>query len=247
MTKTDAIINPKRSKNSPELGPLAVMAATEPDISILCSLFNLNPNTFQKLFTSRLYVEKKGGTNISLTGPFVGAPYATMLLETLIAWGARKILFLGWCGAIAHNVKIGDIVLPTAAIIDEGTSRHYISANAKSLPSEGMLDQTRQMLQADGHNFHQGAIWSTDAVYRETRDKVAYFQNHNALAVDMETSSLFTVATFRGVEIGGILVVSDELSTLQWRPGFKEKRFGQGRRIACRMVTRLCQQLVNQT
>lgn len=246
MTQNDAIINPKKSKNSPELGPVAVMVATEADISLLRELFNFTENSFRKLFISRLYVGEKSRSPVSLAGPLIGAPYAAMLLETLIAWGVRKILFLGWCGAILDHVKIGDVILPTAAMIDEGTSAHYISSNSPSTASQMIVNHARQCLREERIAFHHGTIWSTDAVYRETTAKVEYFQKQNVLAVDMETSSLFTVAKFRGVELGGVLVVSDELSALKWRPGFKEKRFQQSRRIACRMVTRLCQRLANQ-
>ena len=245
MTQNDAIINPKRSKNSPKLGPVAVMVATETDLSLLCELFNFPENSFRKLFISRLYIGEKSRSPVSLAGPLIGAPYAAMLLETLIAWGARKILFLGWCGAISDNVKIGDVILPAAAMIDEGTSAHYISNNCLSKASQMIVNHARQCLREEQIAFHHGTIWSTDAVYRETPAKVEYFKKQNALAVDMETSSLFTVAKFRGVELGGVLVVSDELSSLKWRPGFKQKRFQQSRRIACRMVTRLCQWLVN--
>ena len=243
MTDEDAIINPGEGKRSPQLGPVAVMVATEPDLAILCSLLNLNPETFQKIFISRLYAAKQSTSDISLIGPMIGAPYATMLLETLIAWGARKILFLGWCGAISEKVKIGDIILPTSAIVDEGTSRHYISERAESEPSEGIVAQSRQMLQTAGLKFHQGIVWSTDAVYRETRDRVAYFQKKDALAVEMETSSIFTVARFRDVQVGGILVVSDELSDFHWQPGFKTKNFKQARRAACKVVMKICQML----
>ena len=246
MTDDDAIINPKKSNNSPELGPVAVMVATEADLSLLCELSNFTENSFRKLFISRLYVDREARSHVSLAGPLIGAPYAAMLLETLIAWGVRKILFLGWCGAISDNVKIGDVILPTAAMIDEGTSAHYISNNSPSTASQMIVNHARQYLREEQIAFHHGTIWSTDAVYRETPAKVEYFQKQNALAVDMETSSLFTVAKFRGVELGGVLVVSDELSALKWRPGFKEKRFQQSRRIACRMVTRLCQRLVKQ-
>jgi len=243
MEDNQAVINPKRAKNSPELGPVAVMAATEPDLSTLCCLLNLNPETHRKLFISRLYIHEKAYSNTSLVGPMIGAPYAAMLLETIIALGARKIIFLGWCGAISNKVKIGDIVLPTSAVIDEGTSRHYNADIAASVPSEEIVGQTRQRLQEDELDFHQGVIWSTDAVYRETREKVEYFQNKNVLAVEMETSCLFTVATFRQVELGAILVVSDELSTYQWQPGFKDNHFKQARMKACRLVKELCQTL----
>ena len=246
MTRNDAIINPRKSKSSPELGPVAVMVATETDLSLLCELFNFPENSFRKLFISRLYIGGKSRSPVSLAGPLIGAPYAAMLLETLIVWGARKILFLGWCGAISDNVKIGDVILPAAAMVDEGTSAHYISNSSLSKASQTIVNHARQCLCEEQIVFHHGTIWSTDAVYRETAAKVEYFQKQNALAVDMETSSLFTVAQFRGVELGGVLVVSDELSSLKWRPGFKEKRFQQSRRIACRMVTRICQRLMTQ-
>jgi purine-nucleoside phosphorylase len=246
MTKTDAIINPKRSKSSPMLGPIVLMVATESDLSLLCELFNLNENSFRKLFISRLYVDAGKIANLAVVGPLVGAPYAVMLLETLIAWGAERILFFGWCGAISDGVKIGDIILPDSAIIDEGTSSHYISNNSLSRPSPLIVAQAREYLNEKDFRFHHGKIWSTDAVFRETRDKVLSFQKQNVLAVDMEMSSVFTVAKFRDVDAGGILIVSDELSTLKWRPGFKDKRFEQNRRTACRVVTELCHRMLIQ-
>ena len=242
MSNSDAIINPGEGKRFPQLGTVAVMVATEPDLSILCSLLNLTPKTFQKVFISKLYVSKQSNPDISLIGPMVGAPYATILLETLIAWGARKIFFLGWCGAISEKVKIGDIILPTSAIVDEGTSSHYNLNNSTSSPTPMLVTHILEYLQQKNINFHHGTIWSTDAIYRETRDKVQYFQKQDVLAVDMETSSLFSVAKFRDVDISAILVVSDELSTLQWRTGFKDKRFKQGRTAVCEVIKHLCLQ-----
>jgi len=242
MSNSDAIINPGEGKRFPQLGTVAVMVATEPDLSILCSLLNLTPKTFQKVFISRLHVSKQSNPDISLIGPMVGAPYATILLETLIAWGARKIFFLGWCGAISEKVKIGDIILPTSAIVDEGTSSHYNLNNSTSSPTPMLVTHILEYLQQKNIKFHHGTIWSTDAIYRETRDKVQYFQKQDVLAVDMETSSLFSVAKFRDVDISAILVVSDELSTLQWRTGFKDKRFKQGCTTVCEVIKHLCLQ-----
>jgi purine-nucleoside phosphorylase len=88
-------------------------------------------------------------------------------------------------------------------------------------------------------DFHAGAVWSTDAVFRETRQRVATYQQSGILAVDMETSALCSVAKFRGVDLGVILVVSDELSSLTWRPGFKHERFMHGRKTACRVIREL--------
>jgi uridine phosphorylase len=242
-TGDDAIINPRRGKMSPPLGSVAVMASAEADLGILCPLLGFDELKFKKLFNSRLYANDTASGGVSLTGPLIGAPYAVMLLETLIAWGATKIIFLGWCGAISPLVKLGDIILVTAAMIDEGTSGHYAPDQAESRPSERLVAQIRQLIRNKELNCREGAIWSTDAVYRETRQKVELYQSKDVLAVEMETSALFTVAGFRKIEVAAVLVVSDELSTFKWRPGFKDDKFKKGRIAACGLLKRLCQTL----
>ncbi len=175
-----------------------------------------------------------------MVGPFVGAPYAAMLLETIIAWGVERIIFFGWCGAISHDVKIGDIIIPTSATIDEGTSKHYHQVDDISRPSSYIQKNTKEALIKAGLCFHEGIVWSTDAIYRETCEKVKYYQQKDILAVEMELSALFTVAKFRNVQMGGILVVSDELSTLTWRPGFREQRFKESRMSVVKEIKALC-------
>jgi purine-nucleoside phosphorylase len=92
-------------------------------------------------------------------------------------------------------------------------------------------------------NFHNGAIWSTDAIYRETGEKVKYFQNQQAIGVEMEISALFTVAKFRGVDAAALAVVSDELASLKWRPGFKLDEFRRGRMAACTVIRDVCHKI----
>jgi nucleoside phosphorylase len=124
MSKDDAIVRPVKGRNFSQPGVYAVMVSNEADLRMLCRQMNLQEDCFIKLFMSRLYIDNRQA-NLTLAGPFIGAPYAVMILETLIARGARKILFFGWCGAISPDVRIGDIIIPTGAIIDEGTSRHW--------------------------------------------------------------------------------------------------------------------------
>jgi uridine phosphorylase len=175
----------------------------------------------------------------------VGAPYAALVLESLIAWGARQVLFLGWCGAIAPSVEIGDIILPTAAFRDEGTSVHYGAGAAEKpiLPAPTLVKEMRSVLEAGESAYREGGVWSTDAVYRETPEKIAHFRQLGASVVEMEISALFTVGRFRGVEVAALLVVSDDLSRLVWRPGFKSTPFREGRRQAIAEMVRLCRRL----
>ena len=244
MTRTDAIIFPKKGKRSPPLGPFGVIAGTETDLTLLCNLLDLDKSQYQKLFTSRLFVAGRPGAGFSLTGPLIGAPYAAMVLETLIVRGARKIIFLGWCGSISQKVKIGDIIVATSAIIDEGTSGHYKEDNNRiSFPSDLMVTGLKGTLDRRRVNYHHGSVWTTDAIYRETRDKVEYYQHLDVIGVEMEISALYTVANFRNVELGALVVVSDELASFKWRPGFKMNEFKHGREAACAVVRDLCRKI----
>jgi len=236
----DAVVNPQKPRNIPDIGSLAVMAATRTDLFLLADILPFDKNKFEPIFISRRYDIPHGPQVFSVTGPFVGAPYAVMLLETLIACGARRILFLGWCGAVSERVKIGDIILPTSVVIDEGTSRHYGADDGGRMPALfPLMSKIRLILQKNNIDFYSGAVWSTDAVFRETRSRVAAYRQSGILAVDMETSALCSVAKFRGVDLGALLVVSDELSSLTWRPGFKHKKFADGRKTACRVIREL--------
>jgi purine-nucleoside phosphorylase len=168
-----------------------------------------------------------------------------MIAETLIACGARTLVFLGWCGAVAAEPAIGDLVLPTSALIDEGTSRNYLPGIDRVAPSDSLTRQVRGLCSAAGPALHEGPVWTTDAVFRETRDKVRDFRHRGVLAVEMETSALFAVGAFRAVDAAALLVVSDDLSTLSWRPGFKDPRFARGRQAAADLVDRLCAALTS--
>jgi len=237
MPASEAIVNPIKGSNAPDPGSLALLVGTLGDVNRLCGTMNLPKSQSRPIFISRMYPQTDRQPGVSLTGPMIGAPYAVMILETLIAWGARRFIFFGWCGAISPAVKIGDILIPSAAVIDEGTSRHYPDGAAPlSRPSAAITNTLKAGLRRKNVSFHEGPVWSTDAIFRETTDKVRHYQAEGVLAVEMELSALFTVANFRGVDLGGVLLVSDELSSLTWCPGFKEERFKRGREAVSELL-----------
>jgi purine-nucleoside phosphorylase len=155
-------------------------------------------------------------------------------------------LYFGSCGAISPKVAIGDVILPDGAVVDEGTSPHYAPAIAGKtvLPSQGIVDVVRGELASTADlTFKEGPVWTTDAIYRETRGKVARFQAAGVLGVEMELSALWTVAHYRGAEAAGLLVASDELSDFTWKPGFKDDRFIQGRAAAIEVIDAVCRRM----
>jgi uridine phosphorylase len=220
------------------------MVATQNDLQALCRQFQINAEEYYPLYMSRLYVVSGSGRRFAVVGPLVGAPYAAIILETLIAAGVAKIVFWGWCGAVSGKVKIGDIIVPDGAVIDEGTSRQYGADFASvAQPSTEMQNKIKEALTQHRLGFHEGAVWSTDAIFRETRATVEQFQSRGILAVEMETSALFAVGKYRAVKVGALLLVSDELATFTWKPGFKDPRFKQSRRQAGNVIGTLCQNL----
>ena len=235
MPDRRAIVNPVRGKQPPDTGLLAIMAATESDLRLLSRLAHTPVVEQRKLFMSSLQVHADDQRRFTLAGPMVGAPYAAMIVEALAVWGVESILFVGWCGAVSRHVKAGDIIVPGSAMIDEGTSGHYCASTCRvAWPARPLTTRIQLALRHQGARFHDGAVWTTDAIYRETVEKVKRYQSRGALAVDMELSAIFTVAGYREMAAAGILVVSDELSDYQWRPGFKAPAFKIARETACR-------------
>lgn len=234
-TDSLCLINPKRSRLEPTIAPSALLVPLPGDLQQIHRHFSQKGGlTFKNNFLRVFQMADTPGA-IGLGGPFMGAPQAVMALEKLIVLGARRVLFFGWTGALQPNLSPGDLVLPDEAISEEGTSRHY-SDERRPRPSARLLDDLSMGLKEQGHLFKRGPVWTTDAPYRETINKVQAFQAQGVLGVDMETSAFFTAGAFRGIETAALLIVSDDLSGLTWRHGFREPRFLEARKKMARFL-----------
>jgi uridine phosphorylase len=167
------------------------------------------------------------GDAFSVIASPMGAPMAVMLLEQLIALGARRLLYLGFCGALIPSYRIGDLFLPVHAIREEGTSYHYLPADVVPCASPHVQAVLQAQAQRQQLPIQQGPIWTTDAPYRETPRKIQQFQEAGVHAVDMEMAALFAVGHYRRCEVGALLVVSDECYHPVWKPGFGAARLRQ--------------------
>jgi purine-nucleoside phosphorylase len=221
---SEPIVRPVCGKNTPKLGTMALMAASDHDAQTLLQFLDL-PDRY-RLYMSQVFFNASNKQVPAVVGPAMGAPYAAMLLEILRAWGVRKLVFFGWCGSIHETVRTGDIIVPTGALVEEGTSPLYMQKiGAAVAPDQKLLDHVMRCLNENGIVFHKGFVWTTDAVFRETPEKVLGFRQQGALAVEMELSALLSVGVFHGIAVAGALAVSDELFSMHWRPGFKSEVF----------------------
>ncbi|WAC07616.1 MAG: nucleoside phosphorylase [Thermodesulfobacteriota bacterium] len=164
-------------------------------------------------------------TPITFAGPVMSAPVAAMVLEILIAFGARHIIGVGSCGSLDEKLRIGHLVIPENSIPDEGTSSHYPMPGKKINASPRIIKRIQSLCEAKAQTCTCGRVWTTDAPFRETPQKIKKAQQKKAIAVEMELSAFFKVGAFYGVEVGALLVVSDELFARGWNPGYGNPKF----------------------
>lgn len=133
-----------------------------------------------------------------------GAPQAADTVETLAALGVKNIIAVGMCGAYDEKVRVGEIIAPRKAFVEEGTSLHYYESIEASYPNAELLDMVTSSFSVCDH-----PIVSTDAVYRQTFEKERLWREKGAVGVDMETSAVFNVARYLGIKAVALLMVSD--------------------------------------
>jgi uridine phosphorylase len=170
-----------------------------------------------------LFVGRVGGSPAGVIWAAPGAPLAAMVMEDLIACGARVFVGVGLASAIQPSVKLKDLILPSVAVRDEGTSHHYLPKECPAVPTKTILDNLGGACRKAGVRYHVGPVWSSDAPYRETPSKLDYYRRSGVLGVDMETSAIFSVASYRGVSSGCVLVVSSNLSLKKRGIGFYQE------------------------
>jgi uridine phosphorylase len=226
MHHTEMIINPVRERGEPLLPAAGMLLINPAEADAGLRLAKRRGGQSHFLFNSKLVLipENESSSPFFIAGPAVGAPMAVLTLEKLIALGARNIIVYGWCGSLRDTVRIGDVLLPTWAISDEGTSSHYpVNFRAESHAHTRQL--LNDLLTAHGLTVRSGPIWTTDAPYRESLYQVNRLGGQGALGVDMEYAALVTSAAFRKVALASVLLVSDELWSGVWNPGFRTKGF----------------------
>lgn len=172
-----------------------------------------------------LYVGKVETKRIGFVPQEVGASATAFLVEHLAACGAKVILFSTALGAFQPHMKPGDFVIPSRVVIGEGTSRYYYPRMKVIRPDSGIVKILKEACRKIGVKPFVGAVWDTDAIYREMRSQVEKLQAQGVLGVGMENSAMFTVAKFRGIKAASLLVVSDSLADFTWRLYFLKDEF----------------------
>lgn len=163
-----------------------------------------------------IYEIEYKGRKIAVVQALVGAPSCAALLEETIAVGCSKFIVCGGAGVMSKEITVGKLIIPTAAIREEGTSYHYLPPDRDVEASASAVAAIEATLSEHKIDFIKGKTWTTDAIYRETPEKIGARRAEGALAVEMEAAALFAVAKFRNVMLGQILYGGDDVSGEVW-------------------------------
>lgn len=141
----------------------------------------------------------------------MGSPGAATIMDLLTAIEPKAVLFLGKCGGLKKRNKIGDLILPIAAIRGEGTSDDYFPSEVPALPSFALQKAISTTIRDYEVDYWTGTVYTTNRrVWEHDEEFKTYLQEVRAYAIDMETATIFSVGFFNKTPTGALLLVSDQ-------------------------------------
>lgn len=147
---------------------------------------------------------------------YVGAPVSAAILEEIFIMGVKKVIIFGTCGVLEQDIEDCSIIIPNRAVRDEGTSYHYAPASDEIEVNGKYMDVFTDMLDEMQVKYTVGKTWTTDAIYRETPEKVIRRKMQGCICVDMECSADAAVAQFREKELVQFFYAADNLDSEEW-------------------------------
>ncbi len=187
-----------------DFGKLILLTNFNNYIDIFCKLHNVTPVGFE----ANMRAATAGDITIINFG--IGSPNAALIMDLLSAIEPKACLFLGKCGGISDKTKIGDYILPLAGIRGEGTSNDYFPPEVPALPAFTLQRAVSTALRDNNHDYWTGTVYTTNRRVWEHDERFKnYLRETRAMAVDMETATLFSCGFFNHIPTGALLLVSD--------------------------------------
>lgn len=148
---------------------------------------------------------------ITLINFGMGSPNAATVIDLLGAVKPKACLFLGKCGGLKRKSKVGDLILPIAAIRGEGTSNDYFPSEVPALPAFNLQKAVSTTIRKYKRDYWTGTVYTTNRrVWEHDTAFKTYLRKVRAMAIDMETATLFTTGFYNEIPTGALLLVSDQ-------------------------------------
>jgi AMP nucleosidase len=141
----------------------------------------------------------------------MGSPNAATIMDLLSAVSPKAVLFLGKCGGLKKKNKLGDLILPIAAIRSEGTSNDYLPAEVPALPAFNLQRAVSTSIREHERDYWTGTVFTTNKRVWEYDERFKkYLRKTRSMAIDMETATVFCVGFVNQIPSGALLLVSDQ-------------------------------------
>ncbi len=141
----------------------------------------------------------------------MGSPNAATIMDLLSAIRPKAVLFLGKCGGLKRINKLGDFILPIAAIRSDGTSDDYLPPEIPALPAFNLQRAVSTAIRENDRDYWTGVVYTTNKRVWEYDERFKkYLNKTRAIAIDMETATIFTVGFANHIPAGALLLVSDQ-------------------------------------
>lgn len=167
-----------------------------------CNVEIVNPNANMPCATAN---------GITMIDFGMGSPNAATIMDLLSAVMPKAVLFLGKCGGLKKKNEVGDFILPIAAIRHEGTSNDYLPPEVPALPAFTLQRVVSSTIRNRNMDYWTGTVLTTNRrVWEYDEDFKAYLRKIRAMAIDMETATIFTVGFYNEIPSGALLLVTDQ-------------------------------------
>ena len=186
---------------------------------ILLVNFNSYIHMFAEMNDTRVCCEDKPMPNATANGITIinfgmGSANAATVMDLLSAIKPKAALFLGKCGGLKSSNSLGDLILPIAAIRGEGASNDYFPPEVPALPAFNLQKAVSTTIRNYHHDYWTGTVYSTNRrVWEHDEEFKKYLVRIRAMAVDMETATIFTTGFYNKIPSGALLLVSDQPMT----------------------------------
>lgn len=220
-TNKDALINPSRFvKEIEDFPDVTVTVYSYPLFNALLDFFKptLITNIYCSSGLNPVYEINYKGERFAFYQSQLGEPRSIYDYESLIAMGSKTLIVCANCGTLDKDIDDCGVIIPNLAMRDEGCSYHYAPLGETIKLNHKYVDLFKEVLAEFKYPYREGTTWTTDAPFRETKEKVEVRKEQGAICVDMHCAGMQALCDFRETEIFQYLCALDSLDNGVWNP-----------------------------
>lgn len=217
----NAVINPEMIVDQVENFPkVTVSCFSNPLFQAALSFFEPRQigATHGATTDNPIYEVRYKGERFAFYKSFIGEPLCVSDYEDIHAMGSKCLILVGNCGVLDKSIEDCGIIIPRKALRDEGCSYHYAPAAESIEVNRKYVDLFKEVLGECGYPYVEGTTWTTDAIYRETREKVERRKAQGAICVEMECAGMQAMCDFRETDFFQFFYAGDNLDHSTWDP-----------------------------